>query len=175
MPRKRKSQITRSKSTRRTRPLTLRQQEERVKCLAAIRRYRRGEAKSLSAAARTEEITVKTIRALLPGAILQDRPGGRIRVKGSDRYSARVEILSIFGPEVTKARGSRQRELAGQHRSIALRALRGQEPPSSLERFRGKTVGGRELISDFERLSSFAHAGILGNLDSLYVGPDVSA
>jgi hypothetical protein len=109
---------------------------------------------------------------LLPAAIAKGRSRGRIRVKASDPYSARVEIISIFGPEVTLARGSRQRELAGRHRAIVLRVLQGREPASALEPFHGKKIGGRELISDFERLSSFARAGILGQLDSLYVSPD---
>jgi hypothetical protein len=30
------------------------------------------------------------------------------------------------------------------------------------------------LISDFARLSLFANAGVLGQLDSLYVSPDTS-
>jgi hypothetical protein len=157
------------------RELTVRQQDERLRCLAAINRYRRGESKSVSAAARAEGTTVRAIRALLPSALLQDRPGGRIRVKASDRYSARVEIMTDLGPLQVTARGSRQRELAGQHRATVQRVLRGLEPKSALERYRGKKVGGHELISDYARLSSFAQAGVVGQLDTLYVSPDVSA
>jgi hypothetical protein len=151
-----------------------RQQEVRVRGLAAINRYRRGEAKSVSAAARAERTTVRAIRTLLPEAITQDRPGGRIRVKASDRYSAKVQVLTKEGALSVTARGSRQRELAGRHRATVIRVLRGQESPSALERYRGKKVGGHELISDFALLSSFAQAGIVGQLDSLYVSPDTS-
>jgi hypothetical protein len=172
MHRKRKTKTDRS--TRSLRQLSPRQREERVRGLAAINRLRRGHSKSLSAAARAEKTSVRSIRKLLPAAIAQGQSGGRIRVKASDRYSERVEIISSQGRLVVTARGSRQRELAGRHRSTALRVLRGREPVSALEQFRGKTVGGRELISDFARLSLFANAGVLGQLDSLYVSPDTS-
>jgi hypothetical protein len=154
--------------------LTLRQQDERVRCLAAINRRRRGEASSLSAAARAEGTTIRAIRTLVPAAIVQDRPGGRIRVTTSDRYSAIVQVLTNGGSMSVTARGSRQRELAGRHRAAVLRVLQGREPQSALEQYRGKKVGGHELISDYELLSSLAQAGVVGQLDSLYVSPDAS-
>jgi len=151
------------------------EQDRRVRGLAAINRFRRGHAKSVSAAARAEGTTVRTIRKLLPTAISQDRPGGRIRVKRTDRYSARVQVLTTQGSVSATARGSRQRELAGQHRATVIRVLRGLEPESALEQYRGKMVGGRELVSDFAALSSLAQAGDVGQLDSLYVSQDVAA
>jgi hypothetical protein len=152
--------------TQKLRRLTARQLDEKVRCLAAINRYRRGEAKSVSAAARAEGTTVKAIRTLVPATITQKRPGGRIRVKASDQYSAKVQILTNEGALSVTARGSRQRELAGRHRATVLRVLQGKEPQSALEQYRGKKVGGHELISDYGQLSSFARAGILGQLDN---------
>jgi hypothetical protein len=96
-------------------------------------------------------------------------------VKPSDRYSAKVEILSSDGALTTTARGSRQRELAGQHRATFMRVLRGAESKSALERYRGKKVGGHELVSDYAQLVSLAKAGVVGNLETLYVSPDVAA
>jgi hypothetical protein len=110
----------------------------------------------------------------VPAAITQDRPGARIRVKASDRYSAKVQILTDEGAITTTARGSRERELAGQHRATYTRVLQGVEPKTALERYRGKKVGGHELLSDYEQLRLFARAGILGHLDPLYLSPDVS-
>jgi hypothetical protein len=161
--------------TQRLRRLTPRQQDERVRCLAAINRRRRGEASSLSAAARAERTTLRAIRTLLPAALTQDRPGARIRVKASDRYSARVQITAIHGPLDVTAHGSRERELAGRQRAVLLKVARNELPPSALEQFRGKTVGGYELLADFEQLSVQAQAGILPQLDTLYVSPDTSA
>jgi hypothetical protein len=165
----------RSKSSRKTPSLTLRQQEEKVKCLAAINRIRRGEIGTVSAAARAEGTTLRAIRWLVPKAITQDRPGGRLRVTASDRYSAKVQILANEGALTTTARGSRQRELAGQHRATFMRVLRGLEPKSALERYRSKKVGGHELVSDYAQLVLLANAGVVGQLEPLYVSTDFAA
>jgi hypothetical protein len=163
-------------ATRGTRARQLpRPQEARLRALAAINRVRRGESKTLSHAVRVEGTTIKTVRRELPSSVHQDRPGGRIRVKASDRYSAKVQVLTKEGALSVMARGSRQRELAGRHRASVIRVLRGLESPTVLEQYRGKTVGGHELIADFALLSSFAQAGIVGQLDSLYVSPDAIA
>jgi hypothetical protein len=175
MPRRPKSKPIRSNPTRSSRVLSPLQQEERVKCLAAINRVRRGEAKTVTAAARAEGTTVKKVQVLVPGAIAKDRQRGRLRVKPSDRYSAKVQILTNEGALTTMARGSRQRDLAGQHRATFMRVLRGEEPKSALVRFRGKKIGGHVLVSDYAQLVSLAKAGVVGNLDTLYVSPDVAA
>jgi len=150
-------------------------QDERVRGLAAINRYRRGEARSLSAAARAEGTTLEAIRRWFPEAITQDQPGGRIGVTPSDRYSAKVQVLTKEGALSVTAHGSRERELAGRHRATVIRVLQGRDPASALEQYRGTTVGGHELLSDYEALSTFAQAGVVGQLDSLYVSPDASA
>jgi hypothetical protein len=174
MPRRPKPKPIRSKRTRRSRNLSPRQQEERTKCLAAVNRVRRGEAKTLTAAARAEGTTVRAIRALVPKTINQDQRGGRIRVKPSDRYSAKVQILTNEGALTTTARGSRERELAGQHRATVMRVLRGVEPRSALERYRAKKVGDHDLVSDYAQLVLLANAGVVGQLEPLYVSPDVA-
>ena len=108
-------------------------------------------------------------------ALVQDRTGGRIHVRASDRYSARVQITTIEGPLDVTARGSRERELAGRHRAAIIGVQRNLQPASVLLDFRGETVGGHELLADFEQLSTQAHAGVLPQLDSLYVSPETSA
>ncbi len=169
MPRKRKSQPKsgRNREYVRTRAAKLRG-------LSAIRRVRRGDSRTLTAAARAEGTSVRTIKRLLPLALLPVRSDNRIRVKASDQYSAKIQILSNEGALSVTARGSRQRELAGQHRATFMRVLQGKEPPSALEQYRGKKIGGHELISDFELLSSYAQAGDVGQLEALYVTPDAS-
>jgi hypothetical protein len=162
------SGTTRQTKTRQT----LQHQEARLRGLTAINLVRRGESTNLSHAARAAHTTVKSIRRLLPAALIQGRPGGRVRVKAGDPYSARVEILTDAGPATVTARGSRQRELAGQHRATYMRVLRNKESASALEQYRGKRIGGHELISDFDQLSVLAQAGVVGKLDSLYVSPE---
>ncbi len=165
-----------NKQTRRAdRGPSQRQQAENVRVLAALNRVRRGEAKSVTGAARVEGTTLRAMWKLAPDALIQHRPGGRIRGKPTDRYSAEVQVLTGEGTLTVTARGSRQRELAGRHRATVIRVLRGTDPASALEQFRGKKVGGYELISDYELLSSFAQAGIVGQLDSLYVSPETAA
>jgi hypothetical protein len=161
-------------------PLTKRQAGARthlakVKAFSAINRLRKGESRTLSAAARAERTTVKTIRRLLPAALILDPKGGRIRVKAGDPYSAPVVILTDDGSVDVTARGSRERDLAGQHRAVWIRVLRGKLPASALEQFRGKKVGGQELLSDFNRLSVLAQAGVLDNLPILYTSPETGA
>jgi len=156
------------------RRLSARHEEAKVRAFSAINRVRRGESKSLSAAARAEGTTVRTIRRLLPAALIQD-PSGRIRVKAGDPYGMRVRIVTNEGRVVAYARNSRERELAGRHRADVFRVLEGKAPKSTLRQYRGKTVGGLKLISDFDLLSRLAQAGILEQLDSLYVSPGVSA
>src|SRR5215467_15457111 len=111
---RRRKAIPRRSRKKRAR-LTLRRQKARLRGLAAINRVRRGKAKSLSAAARAEGTTVRTIKRELRAALVKPRRGGRIHVKASDLYSQRVEILTDLGPLDVTARGSRERELAGRH------------------------------------------------------------
>jgi hypothetical protein len=145
--------------------------EARLRGFAAINRVKRGKSKSLSAAARAEGTTLRTIEKRLPAAVYRDAKG-RIRVKAGDPYSEWVEIMTDLGPLNAKARGSRQRELAGRHRAVWMKVLRRDLPPSALEEFRGKTVGGHELLSDSDRLFTLAKGGELDQLDVLYVSPE---
>ena len=149
-----------------------RQEDARQRGFAAINRVRRGQSKTLSAAAWNEGTTVRSIRQYLPAALIQGRPGGRIRVKAGDPYSAWVQITTNAGPLDATARGSRQRELAGRHRSVVNRVLGKKLPPSALEQFRGARVGGYELISDPDLLFTLANRGVLDQLDILYVSPE---
>jgi hypothetical protein len=137
--------------------------------LSAINRVRKSESRTLSAAARVEGTTVRTIRRLFPAALLQDQRGGRIGVKAGDSYSARVTITTEGGYRVVNARGSRERGLAGRHGATVRLVLRGKKPASALEEFRDKKVGGHALLTDFNLLLAQAHAGVLDQLDSLYV------
>lgn len=153
------------------RHLTTRQEEARQRGFAAINRVRRGQSKTLTAAARAEGTSVGSIRRYLPAALMRTSSGRRIRVKAGDPYSARVELITDSGRLDAKARGSRQRQLAGRHRAVALKVLQHALPPNALEQFRGTNVGGHELISDGERLFTLAAAGVLSHLDSVYVSP----
>jgi hypothetical protein len=147
-------------------------QELRVRDLNAINDFRKRKSPSLPAAARKRGTTVDGIQRRFPKAVFQARLGGKIRVRGSDPYQALVKIIADTGPVVVTAHGSRERELAGQHRAVVTRVIRGDEPDSSLKQFRGKTVGGTKLLSSPFRLSTLTESDSLGQLESLYVLPD---
>jgi hypothetical protein len=147
-------------------------QDERIRGFAAINRVRRGESDSLTAAARAEGTSVEFIKRELPEALLPSRPGERLRVRATDPYSAVVGILTDSGVTEVWAHGSYERELAGRHRAVWMKVLRGDLPPSALEEFRGKKVGGHELLSDPDRLFELLKAGELNQLDAVYVSPE---
>lgn len=146
---------------------TARRQKGRARGLAAVNDFRKRKYRSLSAAAKARKTTVEFIKRELPGTLLPSHPGKRIRVRASDQYSQLVEILTDSGPVVVTARGSRERESAGQHRAIYFGVLEGKLPASALKRFRGKTVGGRKLLTNPERLFELAHGGEPDKLGSL--------
>jgi hypothetical protein len=142
---------------------------DRVRELDAANIYRQGKAKTVSGAARMAGTTLKKMHQLIPEAIESDPRTRRLQIKATDPYSAKVEILTNEGALIVTARGSRQRERAGQHRATYTAVAQGKQPSSALEQFRGKKVGGHELLSDYERLRTLAKAGVLGQLDTLYV------
>ena len=178
MKRGKKRQAHRSNAGRRQpakqpRPRNARRVEEaRIRGFAAINGVRKGKYKSLSVAARAERTTVESIKRLLPGALLRSRPGKRLRVRASDRYTQLVEILDSSG-EVAQviARGSRERDLAGRHRAAYLAVLDHKQPTSLLRQFRGKKVGGRKLLTNPDRLFELGHGGVIEDLLPLYVAP----
>ena len=167
--RKRNARETSHSKGLRSRNLTRREHDERIKCLDALNLYRQGKAKTVSAAAHMAKTSLKAMRRWVPLAIDKDSRTGRLRVKASDRYSEKVEILTYSGALVATARGSRERQLAGQHRATYMAIAEKTKPASALEEFRGKKVGGHELLSDYQRLIVLAKAGVLGKLDALYV------
>jgi hypothetical protein len=168
-PKTKHSKKRRKRTIRRSNPKTL------LRVFEALNLSRRKKM-SPSAAAAAAGTTLSTVKRVVPDALIQGRPRGPIRVKPSDRYEAQVEILEkSVGPSVVVARGSRQRELAGKHRAVYERVLRKVDPPSALDQFRGKKVGGYELVSHYDELLTFAKAGYLSQLDTLYVLPEATA
>jgi hypothetical protein len=158
-----------TKHARHSRRRTASQESERQRTFDAANLYRNGRAKTVSDAARMAGTNVKALWRWIPSAIEKDPRTGRLRVKASDRYSDKVEILTYSGALVVTAHGSRERTRAGQHRATCFAIVHKKKPASALEEFSGQKVGGHELLSDYERLRTLAKAGVLGKLDELYV------
>lgn len=155
--------------------LVAKQEQTKIRSLAAVNGVRTGRFPTLTAAAKAEGTTVKSIRKTVPAALIKRRPGQPIRVKAGDPYSAKVRILTNNGEVVVKARGSRQRRLAAEHRKVYDLVLGNKLPASALEQFRGRKIGGHELLADYEELRTQAQAGVLDQLKNLYVSPGASA
>jgi hypothetical protein len=148
---------------------------QELRALDALNLFRQGKAKSASDAARKAGTTLEALWHWVPLALEKNPRSGRVSIRPTDPYSAKVQIVTNDGTVIATARGSRQRELAGQHRATFMRVLRNEESPAALEKYRETKVGGHELISDYARLTTLAQAGLLGQLETLYVSPDVSA
>jgi hypothetical protein len=160
------------RTSRRKKALSSQEKLPNVRVLRAIGRVRQGRESNVGAGARAEGTTLQSMKREAPDALVLDRSGRVVGVKASDPYSALVEIMTDQGPLDVIARGSRERELAGRHRAVVMRVLRGEEPDSSLKQFRNETVGGHKLLTSPYRLSLLAEAGIPDQLESLYVSPD---
>lgn len=146
MPSRKSFKSSQRKLNRKSRALTQLQHNERIKCLDAANLYRQGKAKSVSGAARLAGTSLKEMRRLIPRAIVKDPKTGRLRITKSDRYSQKVEIVTDAGAIVVTARGSRQRQLAGQHRATYMAVAENKQPASDLQKFSGKKVGGHVLL-----------------------------
>jgi len=111
---------------------------------------------SLSQAARDNGVTRRTIQKYVGAALLQDRPGGRIRATKSDRFVRYLQIPGLHGPVEIKARGSKEATQAAKYKAAVNRFLRGDL--NSLVPWRGKKIAGIDLITDRQTLKGLAQA-----------------
>jgi hypothetical protein len=134
--------VNRSKRT----PRTARQQATRSRALNSIADLRRGEARSLSEAARQRGTTVRTIRKYTPSAVERSGKSRRWRARPGDTYGSVMAVIVADRqrPErILEVRGSRNRSLVARHRIAVARFLAGEEP--ALEEFRGVTIRGKVM------------------------------
>ena len=134
----------------------------RDRALHALADMRRGA--STSEAARDNGVTIRTIKKYVSPALVQDRPGGRLRATKSDRLVRYVQIPGRFGPIEIKARGSKQASDAAKYDAAVSRYLRGDL--KALAPWHGKKIGGVELITAGPALKELAQKELLPH--SLY-------
>lgn len=96
-------------------------------------------------AARDNGVTIRTIKKYVGSALVQDRPGGRLRATTSDRLVRYVQIPGPFGPVEIRVRGSKQASDAAKYDAAVNRYLRGDL--NALAPWHGKKIGGVELIT----------------------------
>jgi len=114
---------------------------------------------SPSQAARDNGVTLRTIKKYLGSALLQERPGGRIRVTKSDRSVRYLQIPGLDGPVEITAHGSKEATDAARYKAAVNRFLRGNL--NALDPWHGKKIAGIELITDPDTLKGLAQDELL--------------
>ncbi len=143
-----------------------RSEAAKTRALDVLNRKRKGA--SFSAAVKQAKTTARSVRTQVGSALLQPKPGARLRAAKGDSFSAHVLVVTPLGLAPVKVRGSKQRTLAGQHLAAVKSFLAGKAPSSYLQQFEGVSVGGHPLITDVDLLSALAQSDNLRG-DQLYV------
>ena len=134
----------------------------RDRALHALADMRHGA--SPSQAARDNGVALRTIKKYVGRALVQDRPGARLRASKTDRLVRYVQIPSLFGPVEIKVRGSKQASDAAKYNAAVSRFLRGDL--NALAPWHGKKIGSVELITASSALKGLAQKELLPH--SLY-------
>jgi hypothetical protein len=92
-------------------------------------------------------------------ALVQGRPGGRIRATKSDRLVRYLQIPSPNGPIEISVRGSKAASEVARYKVAVNRFLRGDR--NALAAWRGKSVAGVELLTAEGVLIDQADTGLL--------------
>ena len=154
--------IAQSGQTSKPRPIPISQLSERSfaardRSLHALRDMRQGA--SPYQAARNNGVTVRTIKKYVGSALLQDRPGGRIRATKSDRYVRYLQIPGLHGPIEITAHGSKEASEVARYKAAVNRFLGGDV--GALAPWHGKTIAGVQLITAGRTLKSLAQKELL--------------
>ena len=138
-------------------PRSERQKEARTRALRALSAMRQGA--SISKAGRENGVTSRTIKRYVGSALLQDRPGGRVRATKSDRLVRYLQIPGPNGPKDVTVRGPKAASEFANYKAAINRLLRGDR--HALDRWHGKTIQGIPLITDIKTLVEQARKEIL--------------
>jgi hypothetical protein len=131
--------------------------EARNRALRALTAMRQGD--SLSKAARDNGVTARTIKRYVGSALVQRRPGGRIRATKSDRLIRYLQIPGPDGPRNVNVRGSKAASEFASYKAAVNRLLRGDR--NAMAPWHGKTIAGLALITDTKALVEQARKELL--------------
>lgn len=143
----------RKRVTRKTRQISKssharRSDAARERAIKALWSIRQGD--SLSKAARDNGVTARTIKRYVGSALVQDRPGGRIRATKSDRLVRYLQIPGPNGPRDVIVRGSKTASKFASYKAAINRLLAGDR--DAMAPWQGKKIAGIELITDTKTL-----------------------
>ncbi|HEX9272865.1 MAG TPA: hypothetical protein VGA01_11700 [Candidatus Binatia bacterium] len=123
--------------------------QTRDRAFAALAAMRRGA--TLSSAARDNGVTIRTVKRHVGSALIQDRPGGRIRATKSDRLARYLQIPGQDGiPINITVSGSRVASKVARYKADINRLLRGDA--NAMKKWHGKKIAGIELVTDEKTL-----------------------
>lgn len=114
---------------------------------------------SLSRAARDNGVTIRTIKRYAASALVQDRPGARIRATKNDRLVRYLQVPGPEGPRDVTARGSREASKFAKYKAAINRLLRGDR--DAMAAWHGKKIGGIPLVTDTKTLVEQASKDLL--------------
>ena len=114
---------------------------------------------TFSQAARENSISTRTFRKYVGSALVQDRPGGRIRPTKSDRFVRYLQIPGPHGSVEIKAHGSKEAAEVARYKAAVNRFFRGDL--KALAPWRGKKIAGIELVTDRRTLKGLAKDDLL--------------
>ncbi len=140
------------KTKRNPKALSLRSQRALGRSLAALSAIRRGT--TLSQAARENGVTTRTIKRYVGTALVQGRPGGRIRATKADRLIRYLVIPGPHGPMEITVRGSKTARESAKYKAAINRFLRGDR--DAMAAWHGKKIAGIELITAGSTLKNLA-------------------
>jgi hypothetical protein len=115
--------------------------------------------------ARDNKTTLATVRKYFPNDFSKSKGSRRWNVSPSDKHPNQVQWLGKNGYEDFVLRGSRDASRLGSYLNDVKRALRGER--SALDKWHGKKVGGRKLITNLEVLTRLGREGKLDFEDEL--------
>ena len=114
---------------------------------------------SISTAARDNGVSQRTIKRYVGSALVQGRPGGRIRAAKSDRLVRYLQIPGPNGPVDIATHGSKEATAAAQYKAAVNRLLGGDL--NALAPWHGKKIAGIELVTDRATLKNLAQKELL--------------
>ena len=122
---------------------------------------------TLSRSARMNGVTPRTVKRYAGAALVQERPGARIRARKSDRLARYLQIPGSGGPVEITANGSKQASEFAKYQAAVNRLLRGDR--NALADWHGKKIAGIQLVTNADTLVTQARNELLPY--SLYRSP----
>jgi hypothetical protein len=137
--------------------LSEKQQDTYFRAKRVIKEIRSG--KSAAQAARDNKTTLATVHRYFPGDFIKLGPSRQWKISKSDMHVNLVPWLGPNGYEPFLLRGTKAASRLGTYLNDVKRALRSEV--SALDKWHGKKIGGRKLITDLEVLTRLADEGKL--------------